>query len=208
MPSGYDIAKRAFDVVVSASALVATAPITIPTAIAIRLTMGSPVLFRQVRPGKDSVPFELLKFRTMRNLQPGESMLATDADRITRLGKFLRETSIDEFPTFINVLRGEMSVVGPRPLLMRYLDRYTPRQARRHDVKPGITGLAAVMGRNALNWEERFEYDVEYVERQSFLLDLEIIARTIWVVLRREGISAEGAATMHEFMGTQAAEAA
>lgn len=208
MASGYDIARRLFDVAASAAALAVTAPIAIPTAAAIRLTMGSPVLFRQVRPGKDGEPFELLKFRTMRNLKPGESMLATDGERITWLGRLLRETSLDELPTFINVLRGEMSVVGPRPLLMRYLDRYTPRQARRHEVKPGITGLAAIRGRNALTWEERFEYDVQYVEEQSIWLDVKIIAETIWIVLRREGITAQGEATMYEFMGTQAAEAA
>jgi lipopolysaccharide/colanic/teichoic acid biosynthesis glycosyltransferase len=208
MPFAYEIAKRAFDIAVSATALIATAPVTIPVAIAIRVTMGRPVLFRQLRPGRGGEPFEMFKFRTMRNLKPGESMLASDADRITWLGNVLRETSIDELPTFINVLRGDMSVVGPRPLLMRYLDRYTQRQARRHEVKPGITGLAAVNGRNALSWEERFEYDVQYVEERSLMLDLEIVARTIGAVLRREGIAAEGAATMHEFMGVQAAEAA
>lgn len=208
MSIGYDIAKRAIDVVGSAGALAVTAPVSLPVAAAIRITMGSPVLFRQVRPGKDDKPFQLYKFRTMRDLRPGEDMLATDAERITRLGKFLRETSIDELPTLLNVLKGEMSLVGPRPLLMRYLDRYTPRQARRHDVKPGITGLAQINGRNALTWEQKFEHDVYYVEHRSLLFDLEILVRTVLVVMAREGIAAEGMATMHEFMGTEAAEAA
>lgn len=204
----YQIAKRAFDIGAASAALVGTAPITIPTSAAILLTMGRPVLFRQVRPGLHGEPFEMFKFRTMRNLRPGEDMLATDAQRLTRLGRFLRSTSIDELPCFLNVLRGEMSVVGPRPLLMRYLDRYTPEQARRHDVKPGVTGWAAIHGRNTASWEERFALDVWYVDHASFRLDLEIIARTVLVVLKREGIAPEGRVQMTEFMGTSAAEAA
>lgn len=198
-----EISKRAFDVIASLGALVVTAPITVPVAVAIRATMGSPVLFRHTRPGKNGEPFEMLKFRTMRNLRPGEDMLATDGDRITPLGKFLRQTSIDELPEFLNVLRGDMSVVGPRPLLMQYLPRYNATQARRHDVRPGITGWTQVNGRNNLSWEEKFDLDVWYVENQSLLLDLQIVAKTVVTVLKRDGISAEGMATMYEFMGTE-----
>ena len=198
-----DFSKRAFDVVASLGALIVTAPITVPVAAAIRLTMGSPVLFRHTRPGKDGVPFEMYKFRTMRNLRPGEDMLASDAQRITRLGRLLRQTSIDELPEFLNVLQGDMSVVGPRPLLMQYLPRYTARQARRHDVRPGITGWTQVNGRNNLTWEQKFDLDVWYVENRSLLLDVKIVAKTVATVLGREGISAEGVATMYEFMGTE-----
>lgn len=208
MGLSYDIAKRGFDLAVASTALVVTAPVTVPTAAAILLTMGRPVLFRQVRPGKHGRPFEIYKFRTMRSPRPGEDMLASDAQRLTRLGSLIRKTSLDEFPCFLNVLKGEMSVVGPRPLLMRYVDRYTSRQARRQEVKPGVTGWAAVSGRNSTTWEERFELDVWYVDNASFLLDLEIVLKTILVVLKREGIAAEGHVAMTEFMGTQAAEAA
>lgn len=194
-------AKRALDVAVSAAGLVSTAPVTVPVAVAIAATMGRPVLFEQIRPGKDGEPFPMYKFRTMREPKPGEDRLASDADRITRLGAFLRATSLDELPTLINVLRGEMSLVGPRPLLMRYLDRYTPEQMRRHDVKPGITGWAQINGRNAISWDEKFRLDVWYVDNQSLALDLEILLKTAWSVVRREGISAEGHATMPEFMG-------
>lgn len=204
----YDIAKRGFDVAVASTALALTAPVTVPTSVAIWATMGRPVLFRQTRPGLGGKPFEMLKFRTMRMVRTGESMLGSETQRITRLGAFLRRTSIDELPCFINVLRGEMSVVGPRPLLMRYVDRYTPRQSRRHEVKPGVTGWAAVTGRNSTSWDERFELDVWYVEHASLLLDAEIVLRTIAVALRQEGIAPEGRAVMPEFMGTQAAEAA
>ena len=204
----YDIAKRGFDLGVASAALAVTAPITLPTAVAIYVTMGRPILFRQMRPGLHGEPFEMYKFRTMRTLAPGEQMLATDAQRLTKLGALLRRTSIDELPCFLNVLRGEMSVVGPRPLLMRYLDRYTPRQARRHEVKPGVTGWAAIHGRNTTSWQERFELDVWYVEHASIGLDIEIVLRTIAVALRQEGIAPEGQVQMSEFMGTQAAEAA
>ncbi len=204
----YNIAKRGFDIAVAATALVATAPVTLPTSAAIFATMGRPILFRQARPGRGGVPFDMYKFRTMRKLRPGEDMLATDSQRITKLGALIRRTSVDELPCFLNVLKGDMSVVGPRPLLMRYVDRYTPRQARRQDVKPGVTGWAAVNGRNATSWEERFELDVWYVEHASFLLDLEIVLRTILVVLKQDGIAHAGEVAMTEFMGTQAAEAA
>lgn len=200
----YDLSKRAFDVVFSSAALIGTAPVTVPVAAAIYLTMGRPIFFRQTRPGLHGRPFDLIKFRTMREPRPGEDPLKTDGQRITRLGKFLRQTSLDEFPAFINVLKGDMSIVGPRPLLMRYLDRYTPDQARRHDVKPGVTGWTAVTGRNALTWDEKFERDVWYVDNRSMRLDIEIVLRTIWKVLERDGISNEGHATMPEFMGTMA----
>jgi lipopolysaccharide/colanic/teichoic acid biosynthesis glycosyltransferase len=194
------VVKRAFDVVVSAVAvLVAAIPMAL-LAVAIRLTMGSPVLFRQVRPGLDGRSFTILKFRTMRS---GDG---TDAERITRLGRFMRETSLDELPELLNVLRGDMSLVGPRPLLVAYLDRYSPEQARRHEVRPGLTGLAQVSGRNATTWEQRFALDVEYVDTRSMALDLRIIGRTVRAVVTREGISAEGHATMPEFTGEGASD--
>lgn len=190
--------KRAIDVVVAAvGLLVASVPMAI-IAIAIRVTMGSPVLFRQTRPGRGGEPFELVKFRTM-HIGPGD-----DAGRLTRLGRVLRSTSLDELPELFNVLSGDMSLVGPRPLLMSYLDRYSPEQARRHDVKPGITGLAQVEGRNALDWDERFRLDVRYVDTWSVPGDIAILLRTLRSVLRREGISAEGHATMPEFTAPSA----
>ena len=200
----YKAVKRAIDKVAAAKLLIAASPILGFSAAAIRATMGSPVLFRQQRPGKDGKPFELLKFRTMRVPKPGEDTVSTDAERLTTLGKFLRATSIDELPTLFNVLKGDMSLVGPRPLLMQYLDRYTPEQVRRHEVKPGITGWAQVNGRNALSWEEKLEHDVWYVDNQSHVLDLKILAMTVLKVLKRDGISADGEATMPEFMGNEA----
>ena len=199
----YRAAKRLIDVTASAAGLIATAPITIPVALAIRATMGSPVLFRQERPGLGGAPFKLNKFRTMRDLRPDESMLASDADRITALGKFLRSTSIDELPSLLNVLSGDMSLVGPRPLQMRYLKRYSPEQGRRHEVKPGVTGWAQINGRNSLTWEEKFDLDVWYVENRSLWLDLKILAMTVWAVASRRGVSAEGEATMSKFTGTE-----
>jgi lipopolysaccharide/colanic/teichoic acid biosynthesis glycosyltransferase len=195
--------KRGIDIGVSATGLAATLPITVPVAAAIAATMGRPVIFEQVRPGLHGEPFPLLKFRTMREPKPGEDRLGSDADRITRLGAFLRSTSLDELPTLLNVLRGDMSLVGPRPLLMRYLDRYTPDQARRHEVKPGITGWAQINGRNAISWEEKFRLDVWYVDHQRLRLDLEILARTALKVIQRDGIAADGHATMPEFMGSK-----
>ena len=199
-----EAAKRAMDVLGASAALILTAPVMAGAALAIRLSMGKPVLFRQLRPGKDGQPFELLKFRTMRHPRPGEEGPEFDAQRLTSVGRFLRSTSIDELPTFLNVLKGEMSLVGPRPLLMRYLDRYTPEQARRHEVKPGITGWAQVNGRNALTWEEKFALDVWYVDNWSLWLDIKILFMTVWKVLRREGIDHAGGMTMPEFMGSQA----
>lgn len=180
-----------------------TAPILGAACLAVRATMGSPVFFRQKRPGRDGQRFELLKLRTMRPARPGEGA-ETDGQRLTSLGRFLRRTSLDELPTLWNVLRGDMSLVGPRPLLVQYLDRYTPRQARRHEVEPGVTGWAQVNGRNALSWEERFEHDVWYVDHRSLALDVRILLLTVLKVLRRDGISHGGHATMPEFTGSAA----
>lgn len=191
------------DIVGAAVGLVLASPIMAVAALAIRATMGRPVLFRQLRPGLGGKPFLLLKFRTMRPEAPGSRGPASDAERLTPLGRFLRAASIDELPTLWNVLRGDMSLVGPRPLLMEYLDRYSPEQARRHEVKPGITGWAQVNGRNALSWEEKFRLDVWYVDHCSFLLDLKILFLTLLKVLRREGINHPGEATMPEFQGTR-----
>ena len=198
------IVKRALDVGVALAGLVLTAPFLGVVAAAIRVTMGSPVCFRQERPGRGGRPFRIVKFRTMRDTEPGEDPLASDALRLTALGGWLRRTSLDELPTLWNVLCGDMSLVGPRPLLMRYLSRYSAEQARRHEVKPGLTGWAQVNGRNAISWEEKFEYDVWYVDHQSLSLDVRILARTVLKVLKGEGITAEDHATMPEFMGAGA----
>jgi lipopolysaccharide/colanic/teichoic acid biosynthesis glycosyltransferase len=197
----YAWVKRAFDLLVAASALVLTAPLQVAVACAVRATLGSPVLFRQQRPGLNAQPFTLVKFRTMWRAQSATSP-ADDAQRLTRLGSWLRATSLDELPTLWCVVKGDMSLVGPRPLLMAYLDRYTPAQARRHEVAPGVTGLAQVSGRNRLSWEAKFALDLEYVDRRSLRLDLWILARTLWGVLRREGVAAHGSATMPEFHGS------
>lgn len=192
--------KRAVDVLVAGAGLLVTAPVTAAVALAVRRDLGSPVLFRQQRPGRDGAPFELVKFRTMRSLGPADGV-ATDAERLTPFGRWLRSTSLDELPTLWNVLRGDMSLVGPRPLLMEYLPRYTPEQARRHEVRPGITGLAQVRGRNALTWPEKFAADVEYVDHLGPALDARVLLATAVTVLRRQGISAPGVATMHLFTG-------
>ncbi len=163
--------------------------------------MGRPVLFIQMRPGLNGKPFCMYKFRTMRQPKENETMYLTDSERVTKLGKFLRNYSLDELPELINVLKGDMSLVGPRPLLMQYLDRYAPEQARRHEVKPGITGWAQVNGRNAITWEKKFALDVWYVDNWSLWLDIKILAITVVKVFKREGISAAGEATMPEFMG-------
>jgi Sugar transferases involved in lipopolysaccharide synthesis len=195
--------KRVFDIVVSAVALTVLAPVMGLIALAVWRTMGRPVLFRQARPGLHGKPFVMYKFRTMRDLRDAEGNLLPDEARLTPFGRWLRTTSLDELPELVNVLRGEMSLVGPRPLLMEYLDRYTPEQARRHEVKPGITGWAQIHGRNNLSWDERFKLDVWYVDNWSLWLDVKILWRTLWMVLRREGISAQGHATMPEFRGSQ-----
>lgn len=199
----YAPVKRALDLALTVPAFVASLPVQAAAAVAIRTTLGSPVFFRQTRPGLHGEPFEMIKFRTMHHVDEARGRV-TDAERMTRVGSFLRSTSIDELPTLWNIVRGDMSLVGPRPLLMKYLPLYSPTQARRHEVKPGLTGLAQASGRNSLTWEERFALDVEYVDRQSLVLDLKIIARTVGAVLRRDGISAEGEATMAEFTGSPA----
>jgi lipopolysaccharide/colanic/teichoic acid biosynthesis glycosyltransferase len=198
------MAKRLFDIVVSAVALLLLSPLIAFVALLVRLRMGSPVLFRQQRPGLHGRAFELVKFRTMTHAPAGADPLATDAQRLTRLGRFLRASSLDELPELWNVLKGDMSLVGPRPLLMQYLPRYSADQARRHLVRPGLTGWAQVNGRNALRWEEKFALDVWYVDNRSFGLDLRILLLTVWHVVRPRGISAEGEATMPEFMGSPA----
>jgi sugar transferase EpsL len=190
--------KRLMDVVVATMLLVLLSPILAVVAIATGATMGLPFLFRQTRPGLGGAPFTLVKFRTM--TAPASGALS-DERRLTAVGSFLRRWSLDELPELWNVLRGDMSLVGPRPLLMEYLGRYNARQARRHEVKPGITGWAQVNGRNSLTWEEKFDLDVWYVDHQSFWLDLKILARTAGQVLTRRGISHAGSATMPEFQG-------
>lgn len=194
--------KRVFDFLASSFLIVILSPVLLIIALLVWLVHGSPVIFRQQRPGYKGKPFVCLKFRTMNDCRDEHGRLLPDEQRLTSLGKFLRSTSLDELPELFNVLRGEMSLVGPRPLLMQYLDRYTPEQARRHEVLPGITGWAQVNGRNALSWEDKFRLDVWYVDHWSFWLDLKILALTAIKVLRREGISREGFATAPEFMGS------
>jgi sugar transferase EpsL len=198
--------KRLFDVIGSGLGLALLSPVLLGIALLIRLTMGRPVLFRQQRPGLHGQPFTLLKFRTMTDARDADGHLLPDAERLTRLGRFLRRTSLDELPELINVLRGEMSLVGPRPLLMQYLERYTPQQARRHEVRPGLTGWAQINGRNAISWEQKFALDVWYVDHQSLWLDVKIVFWTVVKVLRREGINQAGQATMEEFTGSRASE--
>ena len=195
----YDLTKRTLDVAVAAAVLVVLLPLLAVVAAAVALVDGRPVFFRQRRPGVGGKPFTMLKFRTMSHAP--ECGREGDGRRITRLGRFLRSTSLDELPEFYNVLKGEMSLVGPRPLLTEYLSRYTPEQARRHEVKPGLTGLAQVQGRNDVDWIRRLELDVWYVDHRGLLLDLQIVMRTIGVVFSRRGIHAEGHATMPEFQG-------
>ncbi len=195
--------KRLLDVVVSSLALVMLAPVLLAIAIAIRITIGRPIFFRQTRPGLGERPFRLMKFRTMRNAFDAAGQPLSDAERLTRIGRFLRAASLDELPELWNVLRGEMSLVGPRPLLPQYLPRYSEFQRRRHEVKPGLTGWAQVNGRNGLSWEKKFELDVWYVDHRSMLLDLRILWRTVAAVLTRDGIASQGHATMPEFMGLE-----
>lgn len=194
--------KRLLDLIVTCPTLLLLAPVLATIALLVRLKLGSPVLFRQQRPGLHGKPFTLYKFRTMTDARDEHGNLLPDEQRLTRFGQWLRSTSLDELPELWNVLKGDMSLVGPRPLLMQYLDRYTPEQMRRHEVKPGITGLAQVNGRNALSWEEKFKLDVWYVDNLSFWLDLKIIALTIWEVLKREGINQPGRATVEFFSGS------
>jgi sugar transferase EpsL len=193
--------KRVVDIVGASVGIILFAPVMLVVSLLVLLTMGRPVLFRQQRPGLRGKPFTLYKFRTMRDVRTPSGELLPDELRLTTFGKWLRSTSLDELPELFNVLKGDMSLVGPRPLLMEYLPRYSPEQARRHEVKPGITGWAQVNGRNALSWEEKFRMDVWYVDNWNLWLDMKILLLTIWKVLKREGISAEGSATMPMFMG-------
>jgi lipopolysaccharide/colanic/teichoic acid biosynthesis glycosyltransferase len=195
--------RRSVDIAVSSVALLVLAPVFLVLALTIRFRLGRPVLFKQIRPGLHGQPFTILKFRTMRDAIGADGEPLPDEERMTRFGTRLRSTSLDELPELWNVLRGDMSLIGPRPLLVEYLDRYTPEQARRHDVRPGITGLAQVSGRNSLEWDDRFELDVQYVDNRSLRLDLHILWRTVVGVLRRDGISTEGYATAPAFMGSR-----
>ena len=197
------VIKRCFDIVASLFGLILFSPVMLTAAFMIRLSMGSPVFFRQQRPGYKGIPFQLVKFRTMKPVCLDGFNDQSDEVRLTKMGRFLRRTSLDELPEFWNVLKGEMSIVGPRPLLMDYLSRYSSEQARRHDVKPGITGWAQVNGRNAITWEERFKLDVWYVDNRSFFLDMKILWMTLAKVFLQEGISADQCATMTEFKGSE-----
>lgn len=194
--------KRLFDLVLSASMLLLLAPLLLLTAVLVRRWLGTPVLFTQVRPGLYGEPFKMVKFRTMTDARDATGNLLPDVDRLTRFGRFLRSSSLDELPELFNVLKGEMSLVGPRPLLMEYLPLYSKIQRRRHEVRPGITGWAQVNGRNAVGWDERFQLDVWYVENHALWLDLQILWMTVKKVLIREGISAQGEATMSKFTGS------
>jgi lipopolysaccharide/colanic/teichoic acid biosynthesis glycosyltransferase len=203
MVSGGDRIKRFLDVLCAAAALLVTCPVIAGSALAILISMGGPVIFRQKRTGRDGRLFEILKLRTMASGPGPHGKAAPDEHRLTRVGSFLRRASIDELPQFWNVLQGDMTLVGPRPLLPEYLPRYTSRQRRRHEVRPGITGWAQIHGRNELAWETKFEYDMWYVEHRSLWLDLKILGVTVKQVLRRDGISQQGHATAQEFLGTE-----
>lgn len=196
------MAKRLFDLVVAVTILIVLSPLLAVCAALVAIRLGRPVLFRQLRPGLHGTPFELVKFRTMSAARDADGRWRTDACRLTAFGRFLRSTSLDELPELWNVVEGKMSLVGPRPLLMEYLPLYSPEQARRHEVQPGITGWAQVNGRNALSWEQKFALDIWYVDNRSFWLDLRILGLTVVRVLRREGVSAQGESTMPKFKGT------
>jgi lipopolysaccharide/colanic/teichoic acid biosynthesis glycosyltransferase len=198
-----NVVKPIVDRLFAMAVICGGAPLFILLAIFVKLKLGSPVIFRQNRPGRGGKPFELIKFRTMTDERDCRGVLLPDVKRLTPLGKFLRNTSLDELPEFFNVLNGDLSVIGPRPLLMQYLDRYTPQQARRHWVKPGITGWAQVNGRNALCWEEKFRLDLWYVDHLSWKLDVKILALTLLKILKRENINQVGKATATEFMGSE-----
>ena len=195
--------KRILDFVLSIIIMLVCLPVMLIVGLIIFLTEGRPIFFFHERPGKDGQPFKLIKFRSMRNARDAEGNLLPDGERITNFGNFIRKTSIDELPEFINVLRGEMSLVGPRPLLMQYVDRYSPQQFRRHEVLPGITGWAQVNGRNAISWNEKFMLDIWYIDHWSVWLDIKILLLTVWKVISGEGISQAGRATMDEFMGNE-----
>ena len=202
-PEGIPISKRIFDLVLTIPGLIILLPILLLVAVFVRVKHGKPILFSQVRPGYRAELFKVYKFRSMTVERDKAGKLLPDEQRLTRLGKFLRGSSLDELPVFFQVLSGKMSLVGPRPLLVQYLDRYSPEQARRHDVLPGITGWAQVNGRNVLSWEDKFRLDVWYVDNWSLWLDIKILALTLWKVIKREGISQPGHATAEEFMGNE-----
>lgn len=194
--------KRPQDLLCSLLALIVLSPLFIILVMLVQIKMGSPVLFTQDRPGKDGKIFKLYKFRTMTDQRDENGKLLADEQRLTKFGRFLRSTSLDELPALINILRGDMAVIGPRPLLASYLERYDEHQARRHEVRPGLTGLAQISGRNALSWEDRFNLDVEYVDNISFLKDWKIIFKTVEIVLKKEGINSSTSSTMEEFKGS------
>ena len=193
--------KRLADIAVAAGALAALSPVLLVLWLLVRARMGAPALFRQVRPGLHGRPFEMIKFRTMRDAVGADGRLLSDAERLTPFGRWLRATSLDELPELWNVLKGDMSLAGPRPLLMEYLPLYSPEQARRHEVRPGVTGWAQVNGRNAIGWDQKFALDVWYVDHRTLWLDARILALTVLKIVRRDGISAEGSATMERFTG-------
>jgi sugar transferase EpsL len=194
--------KRLFDIISSTAGLIVISPLLVVLAVLVRLKLGSPILFCQQRPGLGSKAFVIYKFRTMTDRRDASGNLLPDEQRLPPFGRFLRSTSFDELPELLNVLKGDMSIVGPRPLMMKYLGRYSPQQARRHEIKPGITGWAQINGRNTISWEDKFKLDVWYVDNWTFWLDMKIILKSIWMVIAKEGITQQGRATMDEFMGT------
>jgi sugar transferase EpsL len=194
--------KRLFDIISSVAGLIVISPLLVVLAVLVRLKLGSPILFRQQRPGLGGKAFVIYKFRTMTDQRDASGNLLPDEQRLPAFGRFLRSMSFDELPELLNVLKGDMSIVGPRPLMMKYLERYSPQQARRHEVKPGITGWAQINGRNTISWEDKFKLDVWYVDNWTFWLDMKIILKSVWMVVAKEGIIQQGRATMDEFMGT------
>ena len=199
----YTSIKRLFDLAATIPLLLILSPFLLIVALLVRVKLGAPILFRQKRPGLHGKPFLMFKFRTMTDARDKRGNLLSDAERLTPFGRFLRSTSLDELPELFNVLKGEMSLIGPRPLLMQYLDRYTPEQMRRHEARPGITGWAQINGRNAITWEEKFALDVWYVDNFSFFLDLKILLLTVFKILKREGVTQVGHVTMSEFSGSR-----
>ena len=195
--------KRFLDFILSLVAIICLSPVMLVTAILVRVKLGSPIIFKQERPGKNEKIFAMYKFRTMTDEKDAVGNLLPDEIRLTKFGKILRSTSLDELPELFNIMKGDMSIIGPRPLLVEYLPRYNEEQRHRHDVRPGLSGLAQVNGRNAISWEEKFQYDVEYVRNITFLGDCRIVFQTIKNVIKRDGISAEGSATMEKFQGTK-----
>jgi sugar transferase EpsL len=195
--------KRLFDIFVSAVMLLILSPVILVVAILVRMKLGSPILFTQIRPGKSAKLFKVYKFRTMTNQKDAKGELLPDALRLTRFGQFLRSSSLDELPQLFNVFKGDISLVGPRPLLVEYLPLYSSEQARRHEVRPGITGWAQINGRNAISWEEKFKLDIWYVDHQSFFLDMKILWKTLLKVLKKEGIASDSHVTMPKFMGSE-----